>query len=300
MDDFAVQSAHALASELAGFSGWFRSEHLLMGDQVVAGTDAFLVLAGLAAQTSVLRLGTLMSPATFRQPSLLAVQIAQLDAMSDGRVELGLGAGWYEPEHRAFGIDFGDSLGQRFDLLEEQLDVLTGLWTTPIGERFSHSGRFYELDSAPAVPTTQDPHVPLILGGQGPIRTPRLAATYASEFNALRQTPENVGEVFARVRHACETIGRDPDDLVYSAAIVVCCGEDPATVHQRIERSGQAPDKLATTGAVGTPEQVIDRLNRYLHAGADRIYVRLFDLADLDHVALLGETVLPAMSSARR
>lgn len=290
-DDFSIQLAHAVAAEAAGFSGWFRSEHLIMGEQEVAGTDAMMVLAGLATQTSKLRLGTLMSPATFRLPGQLAVQVAQLDRMSGGRMELGLGTGWFEPEHRAFGIDFGENARARFDRLEEQLQIVTDLWKTVPGERYSHSGRFYELASAPAAPTSQIPHVPLILGGQGPVRTPRLAARFANEFNALRQPPAELVKVFARVRAACEKVGRDPASLVYSTAVVVCCGENRAQIEQRIERSGQPRKKLAAAGAAGTPEQVVEQLAHYIDAGASRLYLRLFDLPDLDHVALLGDQV---------
>lgn len=294
-DDFSVQLAHALAAEAAGFSGWFRSEHLVMGDQALAGTDALLVVAGLATQTSRLRLGTLMSPATFRLPGQPAVQVAQLDKMSHGRVELGLGAGWHEPEHRAFGIEFGASTGERFDRLEEQLQILTDLWRTTPGEHYSHSGGFYDLESAPAVPTAQKPHVPLIVGGQGRVRTPKLAATYASEFNALRQAPDDLVHVLERVRRACEAIGREPESLVYSTAIVVCCGQNRQDIDRRVEQSGQSPEKLRVSGAVGTPEEVLEQVGRYVDAGAGRVYLRLFDLADLDHVALLGEQVRAAL-----
>jgi len=212
-------------------------------------------------------------------------------------MELGLGAGWFEPEHRAFGIDFGESPRARFDRLEEQLEIIIDLWTTAPGERYSHSGEFYELSSAPAVPTSQIPHVPLIVGGQGPVRTPQLAATFADEFNALRQPPVDLVNVFGRVRAACEHVGRDPDSLVYSTAVVVCCGEGLAEIQQRTARSGQSPEKLATAGAAGTPEEVIEQLKRYIDAGAHRLYLRLFDLADLDHVALLGEQVAPAIGA---
>lgn len=294
-DEFSVQLTHALAAEAAGFSGWFRSEHLVMGDQALAGTDALLVLAGLATQTSRLRLGTLMSPATFRLPGQLAVQVAQLDKMSQGRVELGLGAGWYEPEHRALGLDFGASTGERFDRLEEQLQILTDLWRTAPGEHYSRSGGFYDLESAPAVPTSQQPHVPLIVGGQGRVRTPKLAATYASEFNALRQAPDDLVHVFERVRRACEAIGREPESLVYSTAIVVCCGQNRQDIDRRVERSGQSPEKLRVSGAIGTPEEVLEQVGRYVDGGAGRVYLRLFDLADLDHVALLGEQVRAAL-----
>lgn len=172
---------------------------------------------------------------------------------------------------------------------------MTGLWTTSSGEHYSHTGRFYQLESTPAIPTSQHPHVPLIIGGQGSVRTPRLAAAYADEFNALRQPPAALVEVFGRVRAACEKVGRDADSLKYSTAVVVCCAETPAEIDRRLALSGQSREKLATSGAAGTPEQVVEQLQRYVDAGADRLYLRLFDLADLEHVSLLGEQVAPAL-----
>ena len=297
-DDFARQLDHAVRAERAGFEGWFRSEHYVMGEQAIAGTDALLTLAGIARETARLRLGTLVSPATFRLPGVLAVQVAQLDHMSGGRIELGLGAGWHGPEHRALGLDFGSSMAERFERLEEQLEVVRRLWVAQPGERVAFAGSHYRLVDVPAIPTVQRPHVPLIIGGQGRVKTPRPAAAHASEFNALRQPPEDLPAVYGRVREACEAIGRDPATMMYSAAVVVCCGTDRAEVDRRIAAAGQRPEKLTVSGAFGSPDEVAASLLRYLAAGADRLYVRLFDLSDLDHLDLVAEEVLPQLAAS--
>jgi F420-dependent oxidoreductase-like protein len=287
--------AVARTAEEAGFDGFFRSDHFLrMGDGngEPGPTDAWITLAGLARETSTIRLGTLVSSATFRLPGPLAVTVAQVDAMSGGRVELGLGAGWFEAEHMAYGIPFS-MLGERFERLEEQLAVITGLWRTPPGERFSFAGAYYQLEDSPALPKpVQQPHPPVIVGGGGTKRTPRLAARYADEFNIFRPLPE-VAAQFERVRAACESIGRDPATLTMSAAIVICCGTDDAEVRRRAKAIGRDVDELKAGGACGTPAEVIDRLGEYAAAGVARAYLQVLDLSDLDHVRLLGSEVLP-------
>src|ERR1700722_20139875 len=176
----------ALVSEAGGFGAFFRSDHYLkMGS--VSGlpgpTDAWATLAGLAAETSRIRLGTLVTPGRVRLPGPLAITVAQADQMSGGRVELGLGAGWFEAEHTAYGIPFPPA-AERFDRLEEQLAILTGLWETPVGQRFSFAGKFYPVTDSPALPKpVQRPHPPILIGGRGLRRTPQLAARYADEFN---------------------------------------------------------------------------------------------------------------------
>src|SRR5687768_5555912 len=192
------QLTFAQAAERLGFDGFFRSDHYLHmgdGDPYPGPTDAWTTLAGLARETSRIRLGTLVSSATFRHPGILAIQVAQVDAMSGGRVELGLGAGWYEQEHKAYAIPFPPTAAARMDRLEEQLQVVTGLWSTPETERFNFAGKHYTLTDSPALPKpVQRPHPPVIVGGGGPRRTPRLAAQYANEFNAppSPHTPERV------------------------------------------------------------------------------------------------------------
>ena len=281
--------------EACGFDALFRSDHYLtMGGSGLPGpTDAWVTLGALARETSRIRLGTLVTSATFRLPGVLAIEVAQVDAMSGGRIELGLGAGWYDGEHSAYGIPF-PPLGERFERLEEQFKILTGLWGTPEGETFSFDGRHYQLTDSPALPKpVQRPHPPIIVGGGGPTRTPRLAATFADEFNLPFSSLEATAEQFARVRAACEAGQRDPSTLGLSAAQVVCCGADEAEVVRRAASIGRAADELRANGAAGTPDEVVARLHAYGELGADTVYLQVLDLDDLDHIRLLGAEVLP-------
>jgi F420-dependent oxidoreductase-like protein len=289
--------AVARTAEEHGFDAFFRSDHYLkMGP--VSGrpgpTDAWTTLAGLARDTERIRLGTLVTSATFRLPGPLAVTVAQVDQMSDGRVELGLGAGWYEAEHTAYGIPF-PPLAERFDRLEEQLAVITGLWATPEGETFSYAGAHYAVTDSPALPKPVQRAVPVIVGGGGPTRTPALAARYAAEFNRAFVDVDAFRGQRDRVRAACEAVDRDPDSLRYSAALVVCCGADEAEVERRAKAIGRQPDELRRNGAAGTVDEVVATLGRWAEAGAERIYLQVLDLADLDHVHLIGTEVLPSV-----
>jgi F420-dependent oxidoreductase-like protein len=287
--------AVARATESLGFDAFFRSDHYLSmgGDGLPGPTDAWVTLAALARETSRIRLGTLVSSATFRWPGVLAITVAQVDAMSGGRVELGLGTGWYDGEHTAYGIPF-PALGERFERLEEQLAILTGLWATPVGEKFSYSGAHYTLADSPALPKPfQKPHPPLILGGAGAKRTPRLAATYADEFNVPFHGVADTQAQFVRVREACESRNRDPATLTLSAAQVVCCGTDEAEVAARARAIGREVDELRANGAAGTPDEVVARLRELGAAGAGTVYLQVLDLDDLDHLRLLSERVLP-------
>src|SRR5580658_11204538 len=289
----------ALESERLGFGAFFRSDHYLhMG--AVSGlpgpTDAWVTLAGLARETTTIRLGTLMSAATFRLPGPLAIAIAEIDAMSAGRIELGLGAGWYEQEHRAYGIPF-PGLGERFERLEEQLAVITGLWETPEGETFSFTGRHYTLVDSPALPKpVQRPRPPVVVGGHGPRRTPALAARFGAEMNVPFGSVERCGEQFALADAACEAIGRDPSTLVRSSALVLCCGEDEAELSRRAGRIGRQLDELRANGLAGTPGEVVEKLAAYEAGGASRIYLQVLDLADLDHLRLVAAEVLPKLA----
>ncbi len=290
----------AKETERLGFDAFFRSDHYLVmggGDGLPGPTDAWVTLAGIARETERIRLGTLVTPATFRLPGPLAISVAQIDAMSGGRVELGLGAGWYEAEHTAYGIPF-PPVAERFERLEEQLAVITGLWATPEGGTFSHHGAHYRLDDSPGLPKpVQRPGPPVIIGGGGPRRTPRLAATYASEFNlAFRQVEDTVVQ-FATVRAACEAAGRDPDDLVYSAAQIIVCGHDDAEIARRAAMVGREVDELREHGLCGTPGEVVDKLGSFGEVGASRCYLQLLDLDDLDHLALIAAEVLPHAAS---
>jgi F420-dependent oxidoreductase-like protein len=288
----------AREAERLGFDAFFRSDHFLtMGGSGEPGpTDAWVTLAGLARETERIRLGTLLTSATFRLPGPLAVAVAQVDAMSGGRVELGLGAGWFEEEHTAYGIPFPD-VGERFDRLEEQLAIVTGLWTTPGGERFAFDGRHYGLADSPALPKpVQRPRPPVIVGGLGKRRTAALAARYADEFNVPFAPLGDFGPLKDAVTAACEGVGRDPATMTWSTAQVVCCGEDEATFRRRAAAIGRQPDELRANGLAGTVAEVTDKLGTFAEAGAQRIYLQVLDLADLDHLRLLAEQLAPAVA----
>ena len=290
--------AVAQKAEALGFDAFFRSDHYLTmgGDGLPGPTDAWTTLAGIARETSRIRLGTLVTSATFRFPGVLAIQVAQVDAMSGGRVELGLGAGWYDAEHAAYGIPF-PPLGERFERLEESYAILTGLWGTPDGETFTFDGRHYHLKDSPALPKPrQRPHPPLIVGGGGAKRTPRLAATYADEFNLPFSSLADTDAQFGRVRAACEARGRDPASLRLSAAQVVCCGKDEAEVARRARNIGRQVDELRANGAAGTPDEVSARLQAFADIGAETVYLQVLDLDDLDHLDLLATDVVPKVS----
>jgi F420-dependent oxidoreductase-like protein len=290
----------AQLSESLGFDAFFRSDHYLsMGSAsgLPGPSDAWTTLAGIARETRTIRLGTLVTSATFRLPGPLAITVANVDAMSGGRVELGLGAGWYEAEHTAYGIPF-PPLGERFERLEEQLALITGLWATPDGDRFTLEGTHYSVVDSPALPKpTQQPGPPIIVGGHGAKRTPRLAATYAAEFNLVFSPLEETGTQFGRVRAACEAQGRDPDTLAYSAGQVICCGVTEAEVAARASAIGREVDELRTNGLCGSPEEVVAKVATYAGVGAERMYLQILDLADLDHLALIAEQVLPHCAS---
>ena len=287
----------AKATEDLGFDAFFRSDHYLaMGHSDTGGlpgpTDAWITLAGLARETSRIRLGTLVTAATFRLPGVLAICVAQVDQMSGGRVELGLGTGWYDDEHTAYGIAF-PPLGERFDRFEEQLQVVTGLWAAE--GSFSFSGEHYQLVDSPALPKPVQARVPIIVGGGGAKRTPRLAATYADEFNLPFTSLEGTRAQFGRVREACALTGRS---LVLSAAQIVCVGHDEAEVSRRAAAIGREPAELRENGLAGTPGEVVDKLGRFAEAGASRIYLQVMDLSDLAHLELIASEVAPQLSGS--
>jgi F420-dependent oxidoreductase-like protein len=293
------QLAVAREAEALGFDAFFRSDHFVRigaGDPGPGPTDAWVTLAGLARDTARIRLGTMVTSATFRLPGPLAVAVAEVDAMSGGRVELGLGAGWFDEEHRAYGIPFPPT-GERFARLEEQLAVITGLWETPAGERFSFAGRHYQVEDSPALPKpVQSPRPPVIVGGWGRTRTPRLAARFADEFNVPFSPPEAFRPQVDNVVAACEAAGRDPGTLTFSVALTTCCGEDGAALARRAAVIGQEPDALRKGGLAGTPAEVTDRLAAYAEAGATRVYLQIMDMSDLDHLRLLAAEVAPAFA----
>ncbi|MGO9487522.1 MAG: LLM class F420-dependent oxidoreductase [Solirubrobacteraceae bacterium] len=293
------QLAMARAAESHGFGAFFRSDHLLRikpGSGVPGPTDSWVTLGALARETSTIRLGTMVTSATFRLPGPLAVAVAQVDAMSEGRLELGLGTGWYESEHTAYGIPF-PPIGERFERLEEQLTILTGIWGTPLGERYSFEGSHYSLEDCPGLPKpSQRPHPPVIIGGLGTRRTPALAARFANEFNVPFAPPAVTAERIGAVRAACTAAGRDPGELVYSHAITVCCASGQAELERRAERIGRDLDELRRSGAAGSPDEVVARLEEYGQAGASRSYLQLIDIDDLDHVALIAAEVMPRLA----
>jgi F420-dependent oxidoreductase-like protein len=291
--------AVATCAEAEGYDGFFRSDHYLsMGgvDGLPGPTDSWATLAGLARDTGRVRLGTLLTSATFRLPGPLAVTVAEVDAMSGGRVELGLGAGWYEEEHRAYGIPFPPTR-ERFDRLSEQLAIITGLWATPLGSTFDFPGRYYQVEGSPALPKpAQAPRPPVIVGGAGPKRTPGLAARFADEFNAPFHVPTDAKAQFQRVREACEAEGRDPDSLRYSVATVICCGVDDAELARRAAAIGRDVEEMRRHGACGTPREVAARIEEWASAGADTVYLQFLDLSDLDHIRLVAREVAPAVT----
>ncbi len=293
------QLSMAQAAESHGFGAFFRSDHLLRikpGSGLPGPTDSWVTLGALSRETSRIRLGTMVTSATFRLPGPLAVAVAQVDAMSGGRVDFGIGTGWFETEHTAYGIPF-PALGERFDRLEEQLAILTGLWSTPIEERFSFDGSYYRLTDSPALPKPlQRPHPPIIVGGLGTRRTPALAARFAKEFNVPFAPAEVAAERIAGVRAACEATSRDPDELVYSHAITVCCAREESELARRAARIGRDLDDLRSSSAAGTPQEVVARLQEYRRAGASRSYLQIIDLDDLDHLALIAAEVAPQLA----
>jgi F420-dependent oxidoreductase-like protein len=249
-------------------------------------------LAGIARETKRIRLGTLMTAGTFRLPGVLAIQVAQVDQMSGGRVELGLGAGWYEAEHTAYGIPFPK---EKFGRLEEQLAVVTGLWGTPVGERFSFDGTYYQLEDSPALPKPAQSKVPVLIGGHGARRTPALAARFADEFNIPFASVADTEQQFGRVRAALQQAGRKTDELVYSNALVACVGRTDSEVRRRADAIGRDVDELKANGLAGSPAEVVERIAEYQAVGSQRMYLQMLDLDDLDQLDLIAAEVTPQL-----
>jgi F420-dependent oxidoreductase-like protein len=290
--------AVARCAEDAGYAAFFRSDHYLRigpGSGLPGPTDSWVTLGALARETSRIRLGTMVTSATFRLPGPLAISVAQADAMSGGRIELGMGAGWHEREHTAYGIPFPPTK-ERFDRFEEQLAIITGLWTTPLGGTFNFTGEHYTVVDSPALPKpAQLPRPPVILGGKGPKRTPALAARYADEFNVPFDTVATSAAQFDRVRAACTELGRDPGSILFSNAKVLCCGRDGAELSRRAAAIGRDLDDLRANDLAGTPAEVVERIGRYTEIGSERIYLQVLDLDDLDHVELVAAEVMPQL-----
>ena len=283
----------ARATEDAGYDAFFRSDHYLAmgGDGRPGPTDAWITLAGLARETSRIRLGTMVTAATFRLPSVLAISVAQVDAMSGGRVELGLGTGWFEAEHTAYGIPF-PAVAERIDRLEEQLEIVTGLWAAP--GRYSFAGRHYRLVDAPGLPKPVQSPLPVIVGGAGRRRTPALAARFAAEFNVPFRPSAQAGELYRLVRDAGAAAGRTAP-MTFSAAQTVCCGRDEAEYRKRAEAIGRDPADLRANGVAGTVAEVVDAIGAYAAVGATRMYLQTLDVDDLDHIELIAAEVAPQL-----
>jgi len=287
--------ALATRAEELGFEGFFTSDHYVkMGDHdsgLPGPLDAWTTLAGLARDTKHLRIGTLVSPITFRHPGQLAITVAQVDEMSSGRVELGLGAGWFETEHAAYGFPF-PPIAERFDRLTEGLEIITGIWSTPEGDKFDYSGEHFTLTDSPALPKPwQRPAPPIIIGGRGKRRTPNLAASHAREFNVPFADPEDWKSVCANVVEACEARERDPETLVWSGAQVVAIGSTEAEFSRRAEAIGRETSELRQNGIAGVLEEALDRVGAFAEAGCTRMYYQVLDVKDLDHLTALAEVL---------
>ncbi|MCD2190685.1 LLM class F420-dependent oxidoreductase [Actinomycetospora soli] len=282
----------ARCAEDCGFDAFFRSDHFLAmnGSTGLPGpTDAWVTLGALARETSTIRLGTMMTSVTFRLPGPLGVAVSQVDQMSGGRVELGIGTGWYEAEHHAYGIPF-PTTGARFDMLAEQLEVLTGAWRTPVGQTYTFHGDHYRFTESPGLPKPQqEPHPPIIVGGSGPRRTPALAARFADEVNVPFASVDQVAAQYGRVDEACAAIGRDPTALHRSTAQVLCAGATEADVVRRAAAIGREPDELRAHGIAGTAAEVTERLEAFGAVGVQRVYLQVLDLSDLEHLEFVAQ-----------
>ncbi|MEV8512897.1 LLM class F420-dependent oxidoreductase [Dactylosporangium sp. NPDC051484] len=294
------QLAIAQRAEQLGFEGFFRSDHYVttLGEGMPGPTDSWVTLGALARETSTIRLGTLVTSATFRHPGPLAIAVAQVDAMSGGRVEIGLGAGWFEREHTAYGIPF-PPVGERFDRLGEQLEILTGLWSTPAGSTYSFEGRYYDIVDSPALPKpVQQPGPPVIIGGKGPKRTPKLAARYGDEFNVPFSSLADTDAQYARVVEAIEREGRDGRaPIVFSFTQTIVCGRTEAEVRRRAESVGLDPNGPRERGGqlYGTPERIAEQLLDFVKAGASRAFLQVLDMRDLEHLELIATEVAPLL-----
>lgn len=294
----------ALAAEKAGIETFFRSDHYSSFPSAGLGTtDAWATTAGLARDTTTIKLGVLVSPVTFRLPGPLAKTVATVHEMSGGRVELGLGAGWHEGEHRQFGIPFPASVKQRLDMLEEQAAVIRGLWTEPRG--WSYHGALYQIEDAVFAPRPDDrgrPPIHVVMGGDGKPRSCRMAATYADEYNVVFATPERARTAFDEVDRACEKVGRAPGDVVRSALCGVLVGATEAEYQHRQRRQDdalgpdavgvEAPEDRVGRWLLGTPDQALERIDALEKAGVERIVLHDYLPEDLDMIALIGERIV--------
>lgn len=289
--------AVAQRAEALGFGGFFRSDHYLsIGDAsgLPGPTDAWITLGALARETTTIRLGTLVSPVTFRSPGLLAISAAQVDQMSGGRVELGIGAGWFAAEHAAYGFDFPE-VKDRFDGLTDQLAIIDGLWNTAIGATFSYAGTAHSVTDSPGLPKPVQQPLPIIIGGGGLKRTPALTARYATEFNVAFHPVEDFVAGKQRVEAACAAIGRERP-MRYSVGMVVCAGANETDVARRAAAIGRDPSELRANGAAGSAVETAAAIRTFVDVGAQRVYLQVLDLADLDHLDFIATEVAPLLA----
>ncbi len=304
---YAEQLAVARRAEAAGFEAFFRSDHYesFPGGSDEPTTDAWSVLAGLARETSTIRLGALVSPVTFRAPGNLAKVVATVNDMSGGRVEMGAGAGWHADEHRRHGFPFPE-MAERAEMLEETLEIVRGLWSGPDG--WSFTGTHYSVEDArfrpkPTLGTARDSRRPnVIVGGQGTPRSYRIAARYADEFNLSSASAETARAKFAELDATLRAAGREPSTLVHSVMAGVLVGRDAAELAARevtllaaLGEDGAGEDWLEERRARwvhGTPQQARDTVRRFEDAGAERIMLQDFVARDLDMIDLAAEALM--------
>jgi F420-dependent oxidoreductase-like protein len=296
----------ALACEEHGFEGLFRSDHYLSFDHPKerGAFDAWATLAALASITERIRLGTLVSPGGFRHPSELAKSVVTVDHASDGRVELGMGAGWFEREHRAFGFPF-PSDAERLDVLTEQVEIVHRLWSE---DEVDFEGRHYRLESCTSLPRPlQEPHPPLIVGGNAGPRSVAMAARWADEYNVVFVDPATARTYRERVEAACDAIGRDPGEVRFSVMTRLLIGADKddlrrnaVALMERIDEDGDVEafiEGMRPTMTVGTVEQVLERLAEYAGVGAERVFLQHLVHDDLETVTLIGHEIVPEAAS---
>lgn len=298
--------ALAKACEEHGFEALFRSDHYLsFGHPAEWGTlDAWSTISALASQTERIHLGTLVSPVTFRHPSELAKAVVTADHASGGRIELGMGTGWNDAEHRAYGFPF-PPMAQRREMFEEQVEIVHRLWDQ--GE-VTFRGKHYRLEGVHSLPKPfQQPHPNLIIGGEAGPRSAALAARWADEYNLNFVPPEFCREARPRLSAACQAIGRDPASLLTSLANTTLVGSDRAELEARasrlMERRGQGGDvgafieDLGKDRIVGTTDQVIERLEEFAQAGVERVMMQHLLHDDLEAVELIGHEIIPAVAN---
>jgi F420-dependent oxidoreductase-like protein len=296
----------ARTCEESGLEGLFRSDHYVstINEGQLGSLDAWAVLSGLAAVTSSIRLGTMVSPATFRHPSTLAKMVATADHISGGRVELGMGAGWFEREHTAYGFDFPTTT-ERMDRLAEQLEIVQGEWSD---DEFSFKGAYYTLEGLHAIPRpVQRPHPPIIIGGSGGPRSLALAARWADEYNTVFPTLEEAHARRSALDSALRAAGRPTDDYTFSLMTTCIVGRDEAELRRRAqdvltrtENDKPVDDYIAEASKqriIGTTEQVIERLTLFAEAGVGRVMLQHLNHVDLDMVKLIGSELVPALAA---